>query len=42
MTLLSGTEKAKFDQLMSDKILPAMMDKFEADALEAAKAFVAK
>ena len=42
MTLLSGTEKDKFDKLMSDKILPAMMDKFEADALEAAKAFVAK
>ena len=42
MTVLSGTEKARFDQLMSDKILPAMMDKFEADALEAAKAFVAK
>ena len=42
MTLLSGAEKDKFDKLMSDKILPAMMDKFEADALEAAKAFVAK
>ena len=42
MTLLSGAEKDKFDKLMSDKILPAMMDKFEADALESAKAFVAK
>ena len=42
MTVLAGNEKKKFDKLMSEKILPAMMDKFEADALDAAKAFVAK
>ena len=41
MTVLAGAEKDKFDKLMSEKVLPAMMDKFDADALKAAEAFVA-
>ena len=40
MTTLSGIEKEKFDKLMSEKVLPAMMDKFDSDALKAAEAFV--
>jgi len=40
MTVLTGAEKDKFDKLMSEKVLPAMMDKFDADALKAAEAFV--
>ena len=40
MTVLTGTEKDKFDKLMSEKVLPAMMDKFDSDALKAAEAFV--
>ena len=42
MTVLAGAEKDKFDKLMSEKVLPAMMDKFDADALKAAEAFVGK
>ena len=42
MTVLTGAEKDKFDKLMSEKVLPAMMDKFDADALKAAEAFVKK
>ena len=41
MTTLAGAEKDKFNKLMSEKVIPAMMDKFDADALEAAEAFVA-
>ena len=41
MTILAGAEKDKFDKLMSEKVLPAMMDKFDEDALKAAEAFVA-
>ena len=41
MTTLVGAEKDKFNKLMSEKVIPAMMDKFDADALEAAEAFVA-
>ena len=40
MTLLTGAEKDKFDNLMSEKIIPAMMDKFDADAYKAAESFV--
>ena len=40
MTVLTGAEKDKFDKLMAEKVLPAMMDKFDADALKAAEAFV--
>ncbi len=42
MTVLAGAEKDKFDKLMSEKVLPAMMNKFDADALKAAEAFVGK
>ena len=41
MTLLAGEEKDKFDKLMAEKVLPAMKDKFDSDALKAAEAFVA-
>ena len=39
MTTLTGAEKVKFDNLMTEKVLPAMMDKFDADALKAAETF---
>ena len=39
MTTLTGAEKVKFDNLMTEKVLPAMMDKFDADALKAAEIF---
>ena len=42
MTTLTGVEKTKFDKLMSEKVLPAMMDKFDSDALKAAETFVSK
>ena len=41
MTTLAGAEKDKFNKLMTEKVIPAMMDKFDADALKAAEAFVA-
>ena len=41
ITVLTGAERAKFDKLMSEKVLPAMKDKFDSDALKAAEAFVA-
>tara|TARA_B100001996_G_C18623047_1_gene578554 strand:- start:17 stop:1033 length:1017 start_codon:yes stop_codon:yes gene_type:complete len=40
MTSLVGAEKDKFNKLMSEKVIPAMMDKFDADAYKAAEAFV--
>ena len=45
MTTLTGEEKTKFDKLMSEKVLdffPAMMDKFDADALKVSESFVSK
>ena len=41
VTELSGDEKAKFDKLMIEKVMPAMAHLFDADALDAAEAFVA-
>jgi TRAP-type C4-dicarboxylate transport system substrate-binding protein len=41
LTELSGAEKAKFDKLMIEKVMPAMAHLFDADALDAAEAFVA-
>ena len=41
LTELSGVEKAKFDKLMIEKVMPAMAHLFDADALDAAEAFVA-
>ena len=41
VTELSGDEKAKFDKLMIEKVMPAMAHLFDADALNAAEAFVA-
>ena len=40
VTLLKGEEKDKFDKLMTDKVMPAMADLIEPEALTAAKAFV--
>ena len=41
LTELSGVEKAKFDKLMIEKVMPAMAHLFDTDALDAAEAFVA-
>ena len=41
VTTLSGAEKAKFDKMMNEKVLPGMADQFDASALKAAHAFVA-
>jgi hypothetical protein len=41
VTTLSGAEKAKFDKMMNEKVLPGMADQFDASALKAAQAFVA-
>jgi TRAP-type C4-dicarboxylate transport system substrate-binding protein len=41
VTTLSGEEKAKFDKLMNEVVLPDMADQFDASALKAAQAFVA-
>ena len=37
VTTLSGAEKAKFDKLMKDKVMPAMAKMIDADALKAAQ-----
>ncbi len=39
VTTLSGTEKAKFDKLMKDKVMPAMAKMMDADALLAAQEY---
>ena len=41
VTVLSGTEKAKFDKLMADKVIPAMAGMIDADALKAAEKYAA-
>ena len=40
VTVLSGSEREKFDKLMNDKLMPKMADLIDKDAFEAAKAFV--
>ena len=35
ITVLSGAEKAKFDKLMNEKVIPAMADMIDAQALKA-------
>jgi TRAP-type C4-dicarboxylate transport system substrate-binding protein len=42
ITILSGNEKTKFDKLMKDKVMPAMADLIDGDALKAAQDYVAK
>ena len=42
ITVLSGNEKKKFDQLMKEKVMPAMADMIDSDALKAAQSYVAK
>ncbi|MBT7222978.1 MAG: TRAP transporter substrate-binding protein [Marinovum sp.] len=39
VTTLSGEEKAKFNAMMADKVMPAMADMFDKDVLLAAEAF---
>lgn len=39
ITELSGAEKAKFDKLMQDKVMPAMADMFDEDTLSQAQLF---
>ena len=41
ITILSGNEKAKFDKLMKDKVMPAMADMIDNSALKAAQNYVA-
>lgn len=42
VTELSGNEKAKFDKLMQDKVMPAMADMFDKDTLSEAQLYVNK
>jgi TRAP-type C4-dicarboxylate transport system substrate-binding protein len=42
ITILSGNEKTKFDKLMKDKVMPAMADLIDSDALKAAQDYAAK
>ena len=42
ITVLSGNEKIKFDKLMKDKVMPAMADLIDSDALKAAQDYAAK
>jgi TRAP-type C4-dicarboxylate transport system substrate-binding protein len=42
ITVLSGNEKIKFDKLMKDKVMPAMADLIDGDALKAAQEYAAK
>ena len=39
VTTLSGDEKAKFNAMMADKVMPAMAEMFDKDVLLAAEAF---
>ena len=39
ITELSGAEKVKFDQLMQDKVMPAMAEMFDEDTLAEAQAY---
>jgi TRAP-type C4-dicarboxylate transport system substrate-binding protein len=42
ITILSGNEKTKFDKLMKDKVMPAMADLIDGDALKAAQDYATK
>ena len=42
VTELSGAEKAKFDKLMQDKVMPAMADMFDEDTLSQAQLYASK
>ena len=41
ITILSGNEKKKFDQLMKEKVMPAMADMIDGSALKAAQNYAA-
>ena len=42
ITELSGDEKAKFDKLMQEKVMPAMADMFDKDTLSEAQTYASK
>ena len=42
VTILTGNEKKKFDQLMKEKVMPAMADMIDGSALKAAQNYAAK
>ena len=42
VTELTGDALTEFDTLMSDKVMPAIADKLDADVLQAAQAFAAQ
>ena len=42
ITVLTGNEKAKFDKLMKEKVMPAMADMIDSGALKAAQNYAAK
>ncbi len=42
ITVLSGNEKKKFDQLMKEKVMPAMANMIDGAALQAAQNYAAK
>ena len=42
ITVLSGEEKQNFDKLMKEKVMPAMADMIDGDALKAAQKYVSK
>lgn len=42
ITELSGDEKAKFDKLMQEKVMPAMADMFDKDTLSEAQNYASK
>ena len=39
VTVLSGDEKIKFDQLMKEKVMPAMADMIDSESLQAAQSY---
>ena len=41
VTELSGAEKAKFNKLMQDEVMPAMADMFDEDTLVKAQQYAA-
>ena len=42
VTTLSGAEKAKFDAMMTEKVMPGMADMFDKEVLMAAEAYAKK
>jgi TRAP-type C4-dicarboxylate transport system substrate-binding protein len=42
VTTLSGSEKAKFNAMMADKVMPAMADMFDSEVLLEAEKFASQ